>query len=479
MMPRPTTSQPPQWFKAIAEPAKEFGLTSLKILEGKIPEALQGTLYRNGPARFTRGGACVDHWFDGDGAILAVYFQEEKAVGTYQYVKTREFIEESQAETLLYGGYGTLPAVGLWNRLQKTIKNAANTSVLVLPDRLLALWEGGKPYALKLEDLETIGLDNLGALNDEQTFSAHPKQDPQSGEIYNFGVGLGRQGKLFVYRCDRHGKILKQITHPLKGIPLIHDFALAGQYLVFCISPVRLQNPLKILVGLSSYSDCLKWKPQKGTELLILDRETLEIVSQGQTDPWFQWHFGNGYVNSDGNIVLTLSRYLDFKTNQFLKEVVSGDIQTQATAKLWQCQLNPHTGKLHDSQTLVDQVVEFPTVSPLEVGHKAPKTYFSLNHSETDRSLLKDIGCFDHESGSFITSQNSDAQFPTEPLFAPNPQQPETGWVLTVVYDGDRHESEVWIYEGNNVEYPICRIGLPSVIPIGFHGKWNSRMTLS
>ena len=196
--------------------------------------------------------------------MLAVHLREGQAQATYRFVQTREFQEETKAETLLYGGYGTLPAVGLWNQLSKLIKNAANTSVLALPDRLLALWEGGKPHALDLEDLTTVGLDNLDFLKDEQTFSAHPKQDPISGEIYNFGVGVGRTNKLFVYRCDRSGRVIKQTTIPLKGIPMVHDFVMAGPYLVFCIPPVRLQNPVKILMGLSAYSDCWRWKPKLG-----------------------------------------------------------------------------------------------------------------------------------------------------------------------------------------------------------------------
>ena len=475
-MPREVSSAKPPWFNAIASPAKPFSLTKLNILDGKIPDNLQGSLYRNGPARFSRGGASVDHWFDGDGAVLGVHLRSGEAWGAYQYVQTREFIEETKADSLLYGGYGTLPAVGIWNRLQKTIKNASNTSVIPLPDRLLTLWEGGKPYALTLEELETIGLDDLGALSEEQTFSAHPKQDPQSGEIYNFGVGLGRQGKLFVYRFNRSGELIRQVTLPLKGIPLIHDFALAGRYLVFCIPPVFLQNPLKILVGLNSYSDCLRWKPQRGTQILILDRETLEIVSQGQVEPWYQWHFGNGYETQDGHINLTISRYEDFQTNQFLKEVVTGDVKTVAAAKLWQCEINPNKADIISQETLVDLVNEFPTVSPLENGNKASTTFFSLNLEKTDsKSLLKDIGYYHHPTGKLVSSQTSATEFPTEPLFAPNPENLDQGWVLTVVYDSDRHKSEVWIYEGGQLETPICRVELPSVIPIGFHGRWHPK----
>ncbi|MHC5827101.1 MAG: carotenoid oxygenase family protein, partial [Nostoc sp.] len=76
------------WAGAIAQPAKEFPLTQLPILSGKIPDGLRGTLYRNGPGRLERGDNRVGHWFDGDGAILAVNFTEGTATGVYRYVQT-------------------------------------------------------------------------------------------------------------------------------------------------------------------------------------------------------------------------------------------------------------------------------------------------------------------------------------------------------------------------------------------------------
>ncbi|MBR8840940.1 MAG: carotenoid oxygenase family protein [Stigonema ocellatum SAG 48.90 = DSM 106950] len=37
-------------------------------------------------------------------------------------------------------------------------------------------------------------------------------------------------------------------------------------------------------------------------------------------------------------------------------------------------------------------------------------------------------------------------RYPTEPIYAPNPQNPDHGWVITVVYDGKSHSSEVWVW---------------------------------
>jgi carotenoid cleavage dioxygenase-like enzyme len=222
----------PTWNTQYLQPPEEFPLTPLPLLSGAIPANFRGTLYRNGPARLERGGRRVGHWFDGDGAVLAVHFTDTGVQATYRYVKTQEYLQEEQAGKLLFGGYGRVPPGSLWDRFTKPLKNAANTSVLPLSDRVLALWEGEHPHALDLQTLETQGKDNLGGLASNLPYSAHPKIDPQTGEIFNFGVSLGSSVTLNIYRSDKTGQIQQQGHIPLKGIPLIHDFVLAGQYLV-------------------------------------------------------------------------------------------------------------------------------------------------------------------------------------------------------------------------------------------------------
>ncbi|HAC64124.1 MAG TPA: hypothetical protein DCF68_11445, partial [Cyanothece sp. UBA12306] len=241
------------WSKSVAQPGQEFPKQTLSILSGKIPEELRGTLYRNGPARLQRGNQKVGHWFDGDGAILAVDFTNMGATATYSYVKTEGYKKEAKANHFLYPNYGMTVPGGFWKTWGKDVKNAANTSVLVLPDQLLALWEGGFPHALDLETLETLGLDNLGKLQPGESFSAHPKVDPKTGHIYNFGVTAGVQTNLKLYQSDATGKIIKKSSFSLKGLPLIHDFVLAGKYLVFFVSPVRVKL-LPTALGLASFS---------------------------------------------------------------------------------------------------------------------------------------------------------------------------------------------------------------------------------
>ena len=473
-----TTSKPVTrraWANAIAQPAKEFLPTPLPILSGKIPEGLRGSLYRNGPGRLERGGVRVGHWFDGDGAILAVHFIEGGATGLYRYVQTSGYQEEAAADNFLYGNYGMTAPGPIWNQWLKPIKNAANTSVLVLPDKLLALWEGGNPHALDLQTLETRGTDDLGQLEQGAPFSAHPKIDPKTGEIFNFGVAPGLNTTLRVYKSDHTGKIIQQNSIPLDGLPLVHDFVMAGQYLVFFVPPVRV-NLLPVGVGLSNYSDAMEWQPSKATQVIIFDRETLSLVSRSEAESWFQWHFSNGYVDNDGSVVIDFVRYSDFQTNQYLKEVATGTTRTKKKGTLWRSRLNPQTGKVTQLQELLDRDCEFPVVPESLVGQASPYTYLTVHRDGVDmtQEIFGAIARFDNKTDSLVMADLGENRYPSEPLYAADAINPEQGWILTVVYDGNSDTSEVMVFDSNALDdEPVCRLGLPNVIPHSFHGKWK------
>ena len=463
------------WAGALAQPATEFPLTQLQILSGQIPEGLRGTLYRNGPGRLERGGIHVGHWFDGDGAILAVHFSDAGATGIYRYVQTEGYEEEAAAGKLLYGNYGMTAPRPIWNQWRKPVKNAANTSVLALPDKLLALWEGDNPHALDLQTLNTLGKDDLGALNNGLPYSAHPKIDPKTGEIFNFGISPGLNGILNIYKSDSTGKILQKTSFELDGISAVHDFVLAGQYLVFFIPPVRV-NLLLILSGLRCYSDSAEWKPQLGTQFLVFDRESLSLTSRGETEPWFQWHFSNGYVDASGSVIVDIARYEDFQTNQHLKEVATGETHTSGMSTFWQVHLNPQTGKVTEIQQVLDRYCEFPIVPPQNVGQASPHTYLSILKQGTDiiRERFNAIARFDHRTDTLTEANLGENRYPSEPIYAPNTPHPDQGWVITVVYDGNSDSSEVWVFDSDHLdEEPVCRLGLPSVIPHSFHGTWK------
>ncbi|MBW4551356.1 MAG: carotenoid oxygenase family protein [Aphanocapsa sp. GSE-SYN-MK-11-07L] len=470
------SSQLPLWARAIAEPAQEYGPTPLQLIAGQIPPGLRGSLYRNGPARLERAGQRVPHWFDGDGGILAVHFGDAGATGLYRYVQTAGLVAESKANRYLYSGYGQLAAGPIWQRWGSHPKNAANTSVLALPDKLLALWEGGLPHRLDLENLETQGLDQLGALLPKQAYSAHPKRDPKTGDIYNFGLEYGKEIALNLFRSDASGQIRQQASLPLERFSLVHDFAIAGPYLIFLIPPLQM-HVLPLLLGIKSFSDGFQWRPSLGTQVLIIDRETFQPVTTFEVDPWFQWHIGNGYVELDRTVVIDFVRYADWATNQWLAEVVTGSPRTESKGYLWRIRLDIQQKKLLESQQITDCNCDFPLVDQTRVGQLASSLYL-LSDSDPKapvQEMFDSIARVDLATGTVSKASLGPGSYPMEPIPVSDRLNPDQTWLLTIVFDGQQAQSSVQIFDAHHLESgPVCVLALPQIIPFGFHGTWRS-----
>jgi all-trans-8'-apo-beta-carotenal 15,15'-oxygenase len=467
------TISPASWKQAFAQPGIEFGPVPLQTISGAIPTGLQGSFYRNGPALFERGGKPIEHWCDGDGAILGIHFNGTDATGVYRFVQTEAYQAETEANKFIFGSYGRTPKGPIWKEIGIPMKNAANNGVLALPDRLLALWEAGSPHTLELKNLTTLGLESGLGLDKDAPYSAHPKRDPKTGDIFNFGVSYGSKATLHLYRSNSTGKIEQQATVALDGLPLIHDFVLTEKYLVFFVPPVRL-NLLPFLSKRKSFSDSLAWQPKKETQVLVIDRTTLSVVSSSKTEPWFQWRFGNGYVDTDNTVVVDVVRYEDFQIDQFLKQVPTGIPQPTPVGKLWQIRLDPHLGEVIKTSQLLDRGCEYPTIASHKLGQPWRYTYLSLHPAGVNVSsdLPTTIACFDRETGNLTEANLGDDCYPVSPIYAGDADNSDQGWILTEVFNGDL--TEVWIFDAAHLDAePVCKLVLPQVIPFGFHGTWQ------
>lgn len=483
LFPTAPASAPAPWHRALAQPALEFGPAPVKILSGQVPEGLRGRFYQNGTGRLQRGGEPVGHWFDGDGAILQLCFNRQdsgrsRVKATYRYVQTEGYRREQAAGRFLYANYGRRYPGPWWQSLGglltgSAIKNSANTSVLALDDRLLALWEAGNPHQLDPASLETVGKTNLGWLGNSQPFSAHPLRDPLSGEIYSIGVDA--LGRLHIYRCDRNCQLICQKTIGLKDVPLVHSFVLAGPYLVFLISPIQL-NVWPLLLNQESYSDAISWRGDRGTRILIVERDRLDLVSEGRTDSWFQWHFGNGCLEADGTIRLDFVRFDEFgPIDALLRKIPAGQIATEAYGQLWQLRLDPQTGRVVSSECALDQDCEFPLVRSACVGQRWRYTYLLMHRDgvRTGQDWFGAVGRFDYDTANLLKRELPAGCYGTEPLPVPDCLNPAQGWLIETMYNSVSQRSEVWILSDQTLE-PVCHLALPATIPLGFHGTWQS-----
>jgi all-trans-8'-apo-beta-carotenal 15,15'-oxygenase len=255
-------------------------------ITGAIPEWLSGSYYVNGPARFELGGLRYRNWLDGDGMIQALHFKQGRAHFVSRFVRTRKFIAESEAGRFLYRTFGTAFER---DRLRRNVmlEPPVNVSVYPYAGTLLAFGEQALPVELDAHTLVTRGeFDFRSALNEISPFAAHPKIDPTSGHLVNFGMSFSpTQSVLNLYEFDHNASLIRRFRHRLPLAYSMHDFAMTPHYAVFFLSPLLLRFERLRQEG-TPLIDSLSWEPERGSNILIVPRaktsEEPKLVAAGE-----------------------------------------------------------------------------------------------------------------------------------------------------------------------------------------------------
>lgn len=115
---------------------------------GQIPRELNGALYRGSANQHVRPPKPErHHQFEGNGMIYAVFLRDGKAHCTNRWVRTASFDAEAEAGRGLYGSVmngGSVPDPSV----NPPFKNASNTNVMLIDDRLLVFQEIDLPHQL-------------------------------------------------------------------------------------------------------------------------------------------------------------------------------------------------------------------------------------------------------------------------------------------------------------------------------------------
>jgi all-trans-8'-apo-beta-carotenal 15,15'-oxygenase len=461
------------WHRAFSDLPREHGFEPLRI-EGRIPGGLAGTLYRSGPSLFSTFGRRYAHWFDGDGAVSAFRFDVAGGVtGAVKLVQSRGLLEERRRGRPHYAAYGT-PAPSAWrglvSGLTRDIKNTGNTSVMIWQGRLYALVESSPPTELSTEDLATLGERDLdGAL--VQNISAHLHHVPARHAAYNFGVRYGRRVELDLYELPDAGAARRLHTITLAGGTMIHDFIATERHLVIFAPPLRLRM-LRMLVGIGSYSDNLRWRPEEGTEVLVIPIDAPTQVQRFTVPAFYQWHFATAFER-EREIVVDYVRYADFASNRWLGDVVSGPAHSTLGGRLHRAVLDPARGTLVDEER-APAVIEFPRVatSASDNRHVYAAAYAS---DQAARGMFDAVARIDVPSGDVTLAPIGPDRYPSEPVFVRRPGSgaDDDGWLLTLIYDGTRHQSGVAVLDSRELERgPIAIAWLDHHVPFTFHGNF-------
>jgi carotenoid cleavage dioxygenase-like enzyme len=457
----------PDWALGWRNPIKHNLKTpKLKLVSGKMPKGLTGTLYRNGPAVQERGGFRMNHWFDGDGMVQRFDMSAEGVAHLGRMVETEMYVRNEKENRMTGGGFGTsvpnpAPLTG------PDSVNAANTSVLPLGGELLALWEGGSAHRLDLETLESRGVKSWGKDMAGMPFSAHPKVDID-GTVWNFGQDVFGK-RLIIYRIKADGNL--QSVKLIKDVPggMIHDFCITERHLIFVAPSFRAVKSSTTFLGRFKY---LKDAPQ---HVIVLDKDDLTVRRDFELPPGFQFHYGNAYSEANGNIHFSVCTGDDRFVTQGAKDVMRGVVPPSSPINLCHAVLKAN-GRAEITEQVSDMADhEFPQFNPLYTGRKARYLY-TVGKSHAGRPGHSAILKHDLQTGDIQSHDYGAKAFSEEHLFVPKGNGKEDeGWLVGTSLDFGEKVTRLNVLDAQNIsDGPAAVFELPYALPLGFHGAWQS-----
>jgi carotenoid cleavage dioxygenase len=232
---RPFPSTPN--FTGFNEPSRiEADVMDLEV-EGEVPEGLDGTFYRCGPDFRFPPKMADDINHNGDGVVSMFRIGDGRVDYASRYVRTEKFNLETAARRALFGMYRNPftddPSVAGRDR------TLANTNVVSHAGRLLAMKEDGLPYELDHDTLATVGRCDFGGKLRSETFTAHPKIDPETGEMIAFGYearGLASRD-MALQVIDASGALVREEFFEAPYVSFQHDFSVTRSHIVFILMP--------------------------------------------------------------------------------------------------------------------------------------------------------------------------------------------------------------------------------------------------
>ena len=471
-----------EWKRGYDSQPNEYEYEITEI-EGKIPPELSGTLFRNGPGLLDIGGSAIYHPFDGDGMISAFSFRNGKAYYRNRFVRTEAYLQEQQAGKILYRGvFGTQKPGGWFNNAFDTkLKNIANTGVIYWGEKLLALWEAAEPHRLDPKTLDTLGKDYLdGVLESGDAFSAHPWVDPSCEMdggapcLVNFRVDPGLSSKITLFEFAPDGKLLRRHAHSIPGFSFIHDFIITPQYAIFFQNPVKF-NPLPFVFGIRGAGECVEFQPEQPTNVVLIPRDPKnKEIRTFKVKSGFVFHHANAFEQGNKIYIdsITYETLPQVKPDTNYKEV---DFDSLDPGQLWRFTLNLENGAV-ERQMLESRCCEFPTHNPSKVGRDYRYLYIGAAANDTGSNApLQAILKLDLQTGKRQLHSFAPSGYVSEPIFVPKPnaESEDAAWILTVVYDSDKHRSSLAILDGENLAgEAIALLHLKHHIPYGLHGSW-------
>ncbi|MFF0449643.1 carotenoid oxygenase family protein [Streptomyces sp. NPDC004609] len=443
------TALPPYLRGRFAPVPDEHGTADLTV-RGSLPPDLDGRYLRNCPNPLP--GQDKGHWFTGAGMLHGIRLRHGRAEWYHnRWIRTRELAGHPLVRADFSVDLAATPA---------------NTHVIRHADKVLALCEVGLPYWVS-PSLETVGpYDFEGRLTTAMT--AHPKEDPVTGELHLFGTGFAPP-YLTYHRVTAEGLLLDSRPIEVPGPTMMHDFAITEHHIVFMDLPVVF-DPAPAGRGGMPY----RWDEEYGARLGVMSRTPGSAeVRWYDVEPCYVFHVGNAHEDANGRIVLDAARY-DRAGFRGMWSDIGGYAEAGGPAGhtrsgrpqgpvLYRWTLDPTTGRVTES-ALDDRAAEFPTHNETLTGRPNRYLYTVSGDGIAKHDLARRTTDVHETPGS---------RYAGEAVFVPaaDGTGEDGGWLLSLVSNDDGQAGELLVLDAADLHVQAV-VELPHPVPAGFHGSW-------
>lgn len=478
------------------EPCRfDIEVFDLEITEGEVPADIDGLLTQAVPDQFYPTEV---EFLDpmtiaagGDGAVRAFRIKDGHIDFASKYVRTERYLAERAARRSLYGNYRNPftddPSVKGQSR------TTANTATYMHAGHLLASKEDGLAYEVDPETFETIGAWNAEGGIKSLTWTAHPKFDSATGEMYGFGYAAkGECTKdIAYYVIGSDGLVKHEVWFEAPVTAMIHDCALTENYMLFPVMPIA-SDLERMKAGGPHYIYDAKMPQYFG---VIPRKGTAADVRWFEAPHAFPGHTINAY-EEDGKIVFDV---LEAEGNGFNAVISdgSGRLDPPGTipvnAVRWRIDYNSNSLQLGeaDREVLVQINGEGAHIHP----RYELKPYRHIFVPTCDRSKIAVDKSgrvfpvmFNQLSHFDLETKARDDWFPgpggtfQDPVFVPKRSDgPEDeGYVIAILGWPMEKQSELVILDAQNLSAgPVARAKVPVRLRQGIHSTWTSARQLN
>jgi beta,beta-carotene 9',10'-dioxygenase len=435
---------------------------------GTVPSWLKGTLVGTGPARFEMGPTKAAYWFNGLAMLQAFYFDATSISFQNKFLDSTYY--QRCQKNGKFDSSMTSEKKSFFSRLASSFSTPepydnGNIGIANINGSFIALTETTLGVVFDPKTLKTIKPFDLNEHLEGHMTTAQFQYDKHTKLWYNYLTNFGQTSAYTLYSIDQ-----ENIPHIIASLPIrkpayMRAFAMTKNYLILVEIPFVI-NPIDLVLGAGAFIEKIKWKPQLGTNFIVVNKHTGEQVGDFKTKtPFFMFNTVNAFEDNDTITIDTINynnadviqcislealqsdNNVEFEpshTTRFTINLAHNDITHQ--------QLSPHS-------------IEFPVVNQQYAmesysfiyglssnqPHGFPQQLIKINIKTGTHQLWAEEGCY-----------------ASKPTFVANPdsKNEDGGVILSVVFDTLAKKSFLLMVDAETFN-ELGRADLPCSIPLG------------